>query len=398
MKQFTSISGFWAVQLVGADIPALLRRITDSGVSLYRIQQKDLLTVYVWVRRKDFQKLQSISQKLGAEVSAVSRTGFYWLWRSIIRRPVLIVGITLILLLSWFVPTRVLFVTVEGNAAIPENLIIEKAAECGIAFGAKRRDVRSEKMKNSLLEALPQLQWTGINTYGCTAVISVEERTKQEESSRSHGVSSIVAGRDGIIQSCTVTRGNQLCAEGQAVRAGETLVSGYSDCGIKIQATRAEAEIFAQTVRQLTVKFPLDYEQKGDIDRVEVKYSLVVGKKRINFSKYSGISPSVCDKMYSQYYCVLPGGFQLPVSIAVEQFIFRKSDTTTAASDQVKTRTEQFAQNYLMEQMLSGKILGCLENEDIGDAVYTFTGRYICLEMIGREQSEEIIKHHGKSD
>lgn len=398
MKQFTSISGFWAVQLVGADIPALLRRITDSGVSLYRIQQKDLLTVYVWVRRKDFQKLQSISQKLGAEVSAVSRTGFYWLWRSIIRRPVLIVGITLILLLSWFVPTRVLFVTVEGNAAIPENLIIEKAAECGIAFGAKRRDVRSEKMKNSLLEALPQLQWTGINTYGCTAVISVEERTKQEESSRSHGVSSIVAGRDGIIQSCTVTRGNQLCAEGQAVRAGETLVSGYSDCGIKIQATRAEAEIFAQTVRQLTVKFPLDYGQKGDIDRVEVKYSLVVGKKRINFSKYSGISPSVCDKMYSQYYCVLPGGFQLPVSIAVEQFIFRKSDTTTAASDQVKTRTEQFAQNYLMEQMLSGKILGCLENEDIGDAVYTLTGRYICLEMIGREQSEEIIKHHGKSD
>ena len=48
--------------------------------------------------------------------------------------------------------------------------------------------------------------------------------------------------------------------------------------------------------------------------------------------------------------------------------------------------------------MLSGKILGKLEHTDMEDAIYTLTGRYVCLEMIGRVRSEEIIKHNGQSD
>ena len=37
--------------------------------------------------------------------------------------------------------------------------------------------IRSEKVKNSLLQRIPQLQWAGINTDGCVAVISVREKT-----------------------------------------------------------------------------------------------------------------------------------------------------------------------------------------------------------------------------
>ena len=398
MKNFTSISGFLAVQLMGGDIPMLLKRVTMSGITLFRVQQKDLLTVYVWVRQGDFTKLKKIVENQCADVIIINRTGFYWFFRSLIRRPVMLIGITLILLLSWFVPTRILFISVEGNATIPANLILEKASQCGISFGADRREVRSEKVKNSLLEALPELQWAGINTYGCTAVITVKERTQKENLSVSRGVSSIVAKRDGIIHSCTVTRGNPLCIEGQAVRAGETLVSGYTDCGIKIQATRAKAEIYAQTMRQLTVITPLNFSKKGEIYQVTQKYSVILGKKRINLSKDSGISPTGCDKMYLQYYCVLPGGFQLPIAISLERWYYRNTDTVTVGSDMSQDCTENFALDYLAGQMLSGKILGKLEGIEISDAACTLTGRYICLEMIGRERSEEIIKHHGKSD
>ena len=383
---------------MGADIPNLLQRVVKTGITLFRVQQKDLLTVYVWVRRRDLVGLKKIAANQGASATVIKRIGFYWFFRSLIRRPVMLLGITLILLLSWFVPTRILFISVEGNTATPANLILEKASQCGIFFGADRREVRSEKVKNSLLEALPELQWAGVNTYGCTAVITVTERTQKDESSVSRGVSSIVAERDGIIHSCTVTNGNPLCIEGQAVRAGETLVSGYTDCGIKIQATRAKAEIYAQTMRQLTVKTPLDFSQKGEIYQVSQKYSLILGKKRINLYKDSGISPTGCDKMYLQYYCVLPGGFQLPIAVSVERWYYRNTDTVTVGSEVSHDRAENFALDYLAGQMLSGRILGKLESIEISDAVCTLTGRYICLEMIGRERSEEIIKHHGKSN
>ena len=395
MKQFTSISGFVAVQLTGADIPALLERIVKSGIPLFRVSNQDILTVHVWLRRKDLPKLKLVTQHQGADMRIIQRTGIYWTFISLIRRPIMILGIALIMLLSWWVPTRVFFIQVEGNASVPDKLILEEAAQCGIAFGASRREVRSEKMKNNLLSALPQLQWTGVNTHGCTAIISVRERSKQEETPSNIGVSSIVAERDGIIYSCTVTNGNQLCTIGQAVRAGEVLVSGYTDCGIKIQATRAQAEIFAQTVRQLTVVSPLDYTQKGAIYETVKNFSIIIGKKRINFSKDSGISDPTCDKMYSQYYCVLPGGFQLPISVTVEQWVLRKTDPVATASELSQVCAEEFAHKYLSEQMLSGQVFGKLEHLEIGNAICTLTSKYVCLEMIGRERSEEIIKHNG---
>ena len=395
MRRFTSLSGYIAVQLIGANIPNLLDKVTNAGIHLFQIQQMDMLTVQIWVRRGDFAKLRIIAKKQGTQMTVVQRTGIYWMLTSLLHRPVIVAGIILILLMSWFIPTRVLFISVEGNETIPSNLILEKAAQCGITFGANRREVRSEKMKNNLLAALPELQWTGINTYGCTAVISVKERTQSEKPLVNRGVSSIVAERDGIIHSCTVTSGNPLCTEGQAVKAGEILVSGYRDCGIKIQATRSKAEIYAQTVRQITVKSPLDYTQKGNVHRVTEKYSLILGKKRINFFKDSGISPAGCDKMYLQYYCVLPGGFMLPIAITVERLQYYQTDNVTAASEMSQVSAKEFAQVYLTDQMLSGKILGKQESAEIADAVYTLTGRYICLEMIGRERNEEIIKYDG---
>ena len=150
MKQFTTISGFIAAEITGADITSLLQLLTREGVVLYRVQQKDMLTVFIWVRRRDVAKIKHIADRQGASFKVIKRKGIYWLWISLIRRPVIIAGFLLIMLLSWFVPTRILFVSVEGNESTPTNVILDRAADCGVSFGADRRDVRSEKVKNSL--------------------------------------------------------------------------------------------------------------------------------------------------------------------------------------------------------------------------------------------------------
>lgn len=395
MREFTSLSGFIAVKLTSADIPSLLQSLTRNNIILFRVQQDKPLSVIVWVRRNALHNLRNIAKKRGAELTVIKRNGIYWVWKSLIRRPVLIIGMVCILFLSWFIPTRVLFVTVEGNTSIPTKLILEKAAACGIKLGADRREIRSEMIKNKLLEVLPEIQWAGINTYGCAAVISVSEKTSPKTSSETRTVTSIVAGRDGIINSCTVTSGNLVCKVGQVVQAGQILVSGYTDCGIKIRATRAKAEIFATTVRHLTVISPLDYKQKGEIYLEKTSYSLVLEKNRINLSKDSGISGSVCDKMYSQYYCVLPGGFQLPFAIAVEKMYYRKADSIIDASDISQQISQDYAEEYLIQNMLSGSIVGKLENTSFVNASYVLSGSYLCQEMIGRERNEEIIEYHG---
>ena len=118
-----------------------------------------------------------------------------------------------------------LFIEAEGNELLSGEEILAAAEECGISFGASRKYIRSEKVKNQLLSLLPELQWAGINTVGCRAVISVRERAVAENSHPKQYVSNLVAEQDAYILSATVTEGTPMVRPGDSVVAGQTLVS-----------------------------------------------------------------------------------------------------------------------------------------------------------------------------
>ena len=386
------------VNITSADVYDLLRELSNKEIVLYNISREDMLTIYAEIQRGDFPVLQSYVLKKGGSIRIVEKNGFYWALAGFFKRPVLIAGCLLLVVLTFWLPSRVLFVKVKGNITIPEKRILEKAQSCGISFGASRRDVRSEKMKNSLLSAIPSLQWAGINTSGCTAVISVRERTQSEPVKEGPQVSSIVAARDGVIASCTAEKGNLLCKTGQVVKQGDVLISGYTDCGLTITATRAEGEIFAQTRHELTVMTPTDYMQKGETVRTEKKYGILIGKKRINFYKGSGISGVGCDKIYEKYYVTLPGGFRLPIAFFVCVTNVHDQIVASASAELSESTAGAYAQQYLLSQMISGRILHTATQIQQHDGVCVLLGQYICNEMIGRVHSEEIIRNYGEDN
>jgi len=394
MGLWLSLTGMLQIEMKCADPSYALTQMQQRGITLNSVQYVDEFTVSFSVSRMQIHAVRALAQKRGFELRLADRNGLYWMLIGLLQRPVLLLGLAGLFFLGIFLPTRVLFIQVEGNRAVPSRLIIEAAADCGITFGASRREVRSERMKNALLEKLPQLQWAGINTSGCTAVISVKERQLQQNPQPLLGVASIVACRDGMITTVTTTRGNPLCKPGQAVKAGQTLISGYTDCGLTIQAVRAEGEIYAETERNLTVITPVQYAQRQQIGSAERKYALIIGKKRINLYFGSGISCVSCVKMYTESYLTLPGGFQLPLAIATETQINGQCD---AASTPVITESHLLAaaQRYLTDQMVAGQILHADTSFLEEDGLIVVYGRYACLEMIGQIREEEIVKPNG---
>ena len=205
-------------------------------------------------------------------------------------------------------------------------------------------------------------------------------------------VSHIVAARDGYLLSMTVTSGNPLCIPGQYVQKGQVLVSGYTDCGIYIQATDSEAEILAQTNRHLEVIAP----SQGLLRQAETgrkqKISLLIGKKRINLWNGSGILDSSCGRIYKEKYAALPGGFQLPLALCVEEYIFY---SVQPAIVPIRDNLSAFAQQYLTRQMTAGTVLSKEERISTGSGVVSLEGDYFCQEMIGRVKQEQIGDNHG---
>ncbi len=389
MSDRNFISGTVQVELTSADPERALAAINRAGITVYGAEQIGALSFRFTVERKSMKALRYIVKKRGETLVVHGRNGLYWGIRRLLYRPVLLFGLLIITLLSLYLPGKILFISVEGNSTVPSSLILEKAQDCGIVFGASRRAVRSEKMKNALLEALPQLQWAGVNTKGCCAVISVRERQMPEAQEQTPSVSSIVSSMDGVIRELTVVQGNPVCKVGQSVTAGQVLISGYTDLGLCIRAEQARGEIFAQTQRSLQVICPSEQQIRGEIYRQEKKYSVLIGKKRINFYKGSGISDTTCDKMYSYYHLTLPGGYQLPITFVVEELQSAQLQCSNTDSESAKVLAAEFASRYLSQKMVAGRIEARYELLFEDAEHYRMTGKYACYEMIGRSRNEE---------
>lgn len=389
MRPLSGIPGMLTVELTSADPEAALGNFVSSGIVVSSIQKTSDLVFLCQVSQKDYPLLFSICQKEGYSLKIRRHTGSYWVIRRMLLRPFLVLGVLFFFLAAALLPTRVLFIQVEGNTQVPTNKILTSAQNCGISFFSSRRAVRSEKVKNALLYCLPELEWVGVNTAGCVATISVRERVPEQNTPKERCVSSIVADRDGFVLSVTAANGNPLCQPGQYVTAGQILVSGYTDCGIYIQATSADAEILAQTSRDLEairLAKPMVREKKTGSQR---KYNLLVGKKRINLWKGSGIWDTTCGRIYEEKCATLPGGFQLPLALCIEEYTFYDTHPVSDAST-AETSLSSFAETYLCQQMTAGTILSREEVFSSTEEAVRMTGVYTCQEMIGKVKQEQI--------
>ena len=397
MGIYRSLGGTVRMKLTSADISGAMTGFNRLGIVLENIRTEEELSVHFSVRRKYVRKMRSCARKRGDVLEEIGKAGMYWKFRRLFCRPVVIFGILFLLLFGLYLPGRVLFISVEGNQRIPERRILEAAQMSGIRFGASRREVRSERIKNAILTSLPELQWAGVNTYGCRAVITVRERPAAEEERGAPLISSIVAARDCVVSSVTVTGGSSQCRPGQAVKKGQVLISCYTDCGQIVTVTSAEGEVMGVTSRELdavTPAFCLRREQEQTVSR---KFSLRYGKKRINFYKGSGISGAGCVKMYTEYVLTLPGGYQLPVALIEETTAASDLQTATVEPESGNSLSE-FAQQYLKRQMVAGSITGAVEQTEASDGVILLRGKYTCLEMVGRSREEMIGERNGKDN
>ena len=379
------------VKITSADIGTVLSRLENSAITLYDIRMHDELSVTVYFKACEYRFAVDVLDHCACEYQVLNSND-YARFQRIFSRPVLWVSVLILLACALVLPTRVLFIQVDGGVHIPANLIIEQAQSAGVYFGARAKGVHSEAVKNYLLEQIPQLQWVGVTIKGCVATIVVEEK---QDVGYAHEVktdySSIVSSENSVITEATATSGNLLCQVGDTVQKGQVLISPYTDCGTVIKVENAAGEIYGHTQHSISAVTPNVYQKRALYQVVENRIYLIIGKKLINFMKGSGISTSSCVKMYSYTYAKLPGGFKLPL-IIVRETICSCLELRNCVEDINSDWLANYAKTHMLSQMVCGQILR--ENIHMHDdnGLVRLRGNYLCTEMIGRRRTEQVIQ------
>lgn len=372
MELYWRLRGWVRLRLTSADCVSRLREISRE-LRLEQVEFPDALTAEFLVRRGTEGRIRV---REGERLEKVRAGGLPVVLEGLGRWKLMCGVVVFLLFLTVFLPTRILFLEVEGNGAVPARLILERAEECGVYFGASRRSLRSERVKNHLLWAIPKLRWAGVNTRGCTAVITVALRDSGKAGEEDLP-GDIAAAADAVVTEVIVESGTALVRPGEAVREGQLLISGTADLGNSTRIDRAEGEVYGLTRRVVEVRLPEDSVLRTENGRVVRRFSLRIGKKSVNFSNDSGILYGTCVKMRTVHYLTLPGGFALPVALVTDAY--RLSEETAIPREMTREVLAQQARRYVREQMTAGTLL----TEELQYADGSLTAVFQCRELIG---------------
>lgn len=382
MKMTAYLRGACQFELRGADPLLCFRRMTDAGIRLWDVEERDALTYTFYALRSDMESIEKIAVKSCCELKALA---FYGLGRDIKRllsRPFLVFGVLLAFLLGFLLQTRIWIIEVQDCEQVDGSVILHTLLELGVDIGIWGKAVEGQTLKFELLQRIPELSWVAVNRSGGRLTILTlgrEEEGEKEPLSASH----LVACRDGVVTELTVLEGVELCKVGDSVSQGQTLVSGIEDYGLYLRAVEAEGEIYGQTWHEGTIVHPAKWQGKTYTGRQWTGLSMIIGRKRINFSRNSSILGASCDKMVDSIQLRL-FGYEFPVCLQRE--IYREYCTSELTVDPqtAENRLRTAWTELVHSDMLAGRIENtqstCIEN----GGLYILRGESLCHELISR--------------
>lgn len=384
------------VQIIGAEIPEILNSLCDDNVSLIGTKPIDEYEVSLFVYKKDFHVLQKTVNKYGGEVVSVNKPFLKSVFQSMKRHSAFLGVFLLLVILFYILPLRIYFIKVQGNQNIDSVQILSACRSEGLYPGVKRRDIRSEQIKNSLIAEFPQIIWAGVNTHGSCAVVSIKENLS-DSIQKQPIPCDIVAASDGKIQRIEVIEGEAKYRAGDDVEEGEILISGQMDVGLCTLNKAAAGEIYAETFRSISSVIPKTIKSREVRKQIKHRITLHYQNNKIKLCFSSGISDATCGRISREYFLTFPGGFQLPISFVVDSYTYYVNSTDDCSVLCAEKDLMDFSNRYISESMVAGEIKNVNMQTSMDDNMYRLDGVYYCLEMIGRTKAYEIGDVYGEN-
>lgn len=356
MEKLTNLMrGCVRMEISGALPAGFLNRLARAGVTFWDADPADAYTLRLTIHAVDLPKARRAADRTLCTLEVLGRKGAPVLGRRLRRRRVLIACVLLCLLALGASQLFVWDITVQGNETVSTGEILRALEECGVGIGAFWPGFDADLLRSRMILKIPELSWLAVNVGSSRARVLVRERTEKPVTIDADAPANVTARVTGIVTRLSVLRGFPLVVPGDAVLAGETLVTGVMESPFgSTRYVYAMAEVQARTWYELTAEAPLVTLKKTAAGGGSSRWALEIGGARINFYLGSGKSAQNCDKIISLYPLSWDGVFTLPVTLVRERAVPYRTEETAADKAALRTKLEAELTDTLLRR-LDGK-------------------------------------------
>ena len=373
--------GLAEVEILDAEPERVLERSAAQGVLLMKVRRKDACTTAARVWERDLPVLRETARDCGGSVRVQRLRGGSRIRQSLRTRWWLLASLLISAALLAVSSLFVWEIRVCGCETLSEGQVLRALADCGVERGCFWPGISADLVRSRMLTELPELGWMTVNLSGSRATVLVSERKEKPEIYEEERAADIVAAKTGQIRSVTVLNGRALVQPGDAVLAGELLVSGTVESLTRPERhVRALAEIQADTWVELTAVCPREMLSLQESDTPHSRFSVQFGSHRRVFSVFLRKGLDESEKIRHEYILGVGGLFSFPVTLIREEWRSRTPSSGEAS------REEEMKAALLrrLEEQTDGEILSHSYSVGWTEELLTVTLRAHCLENIAQ--------------
>lgn len=319
MKPFLSFFGRDRFSVPSEDLTALFNLFLRESLSFSDFCREEESAEFCLLAI-DSKRLQKEAAKAGIHLRRIERAGLPALFLTYRFRWGLWLGVIVAALLLFFSSRVIWDLRIVGNERIPTERIEAILSENGLSVGTPIKTIHAGELENRVLISTDELSWISVNLHGTVAYVQVTEAipAPTEESKKP---ANLVAIRDGQIETVELFRGKSAVKPGQAVRAGELLVSGISDNrNGGFFYTRAAGQVLARTSQEFSVEIPFVGTEERIIEAGICELRLRFFGNDTKIYKRTGKIGEECAIIESETRLDGIGLFRLPISLVVRRF------------------------------------------------------------------------------
>ena len=363
--------------LAGRFPERFIERALEKGVRFETIRRTGVREVRLWVTGADEAAVAALAAELGLKIQTIRREGWPVRWRALRARSTLAAGLALCALLVWLFAGRVWRVDVtplEGASPEAGPALQAWLLEQGVRPLMSRAAVHPALLSAQLLGRFDNLTYAGVRLRGVLLTVEYGTEDAPPRVYRAGEAGSLVAARDAVVLRVEPLAGKACVKSGDAVKAGQLLVSGEERTGAETtHAVRALGQVIARVWFTGRCEAPLAERVRQRTGRVRYAAALKLFDWRWPLAEAEAFP---CQDVETEYLPVC--GLYLPVAIE------RRALCEVVEQDEPADRAA-------LEQALTEQALGRARSQLPDGAQETASWTEVS-ESDGRLQAEAVIE------